>query len=221
MKFTAIALGALLWAIGTGLSFSKDAPSDAEGLIEMKVPGLQSVHMRPGARLDRYDKVMLDPIEVAFSKSWDPRPGGTQITAEEKQRIQTGLERVLREAFAKELAATHRYSITDTPGEDVLRVKAEIRDLYINAPDLQRAGITHSYTRSVGEMTLVAELRDSPSGALIARVIDRARDPEKPWLELTTSVDNVAAAQRAASEWARILRKQLDAAQGAERAPKP
>jgi len=218
MKLAAIAISAVLWAAGTGLCFAKAAPEhsvDAEGLVEVKVAGLQNVHIRPGARLDRYDKVMLDPIEVAFSKSWHPRPGGQAVTAQEKARIQNGLERVLREAFGKELAATHRYSLTDAPGDDVLRVKAEIRDLYINAPDLQRAGIMRSYTRSVGEMTLVAELRDSPSGALIARVIDRVMDPESPWLELTTSVDNAAAAQRAAAEWARILRKQLDAAHGA------
>jgi Protein of unknown function (DUF3313). len=30
----------------------------------------------------------------------------------------------------------------------------------------------------VGEMTLAAELRDSPSGALLARIIDREQDPE-------------------------------------------
>ena len=102
----------------------------------------------------------------------------------------------------------------DTPGDDVLRITAEIRDLHINAPDVPEAGITHTYTLSAGEMTLVAELRDSASGALIARVIDRERDPESPWLELTTRMDNIIAAQRAAAGWARILRERLDAAHG-------
>jgi hypothetical protein len=59
-------------------------------------------------------------------------------------------------------------------------------------------------------MRLVAELRDAPTGALIARVIDFKKDPDAPWLHFTTRVDNVAAARRAAADWARILRRQLD-----------
>jgi hypothetical protein len=104
--------------------------------------------------------------------------------------------------------------VVNAPGDDVLRIKAEIRDLYINAPDVPSATITHTYALSAGEMTLVAELRDSATGALIARVIDRKKDPEKTWLELTTRVDNVAAAQQAAAGWARTLRERLDAARG-------
>jgi hypothetical protein len=57
------------------------------------------------------------------------------------------------------------------PDEDVLRIKAEIRDLYINAPDLPRAGVSRTYALSAGEMRLVAELRDAPTGALIARLL--------------------------------------------------
>jgi len=58
----------------------------------------------------------------------------------------------------------------------------------------------------------VAELRDAPTGALIARVIDHRRDPDSVWLELTTNVENVAAARREAARWAGILIQQLDAA---------
>jgi hypothetical protein len=94
----------------------------------------------------------------------------------------------------------------------VLRIRAEIRDLYINAPDVPRAGLTRIYALSVGEMRLVAELRDSSTSALIARVIDLKRDPDAPWLHVTTRIDNVAAARRAIAEWAKILRKRLDAA---------
>jgi hypothetical protein len=188
--------------------------ADAEGLVKVKVPGLQTVYAVPGAKLAGYDKVMLDPIEVSFAKSWEPQTAGRRISASEKQEIREGLERVVREAFTKELTKSQRYKVVTAPGDDVLRIKAEIRDLYINAPDVQSATITHTYTLSAGEMTLVAELRDSATGALIARVIDRKKDPEKTWLELTTRVDNVAAAQRAAAEWARTLREQLDAAHG-------
>lgn len=190
------------------------ASADAEGLTKIKVPGLQTVYAVPGAKLSAYNKVMLDPIEVAFRRDWQPTTAHTRITAEEQQQIRDGLAKVVREAFAKELAKSRRYQVVEAPGDEVLRIKAEIRDLYINAPDVQRAGITRTYSMSAGEMTLVAELRDSASGALIARVIDHRKDPDSTWLELTTNVDNVAAAQRAAASWARILRERLDSAHG-------
>lgn len=191
-----------------------EASADAEGLVKVKVPGLQTVYARPGVNLSTYDKVMLDPIAVAFAKHWESRTPLRRITAEEQQDIKTGLEKVLREEFKKELSRSQRYSVVDAPGDDVLRITAEIRDLQINAPDLPEAGITRTYTLSAGEMTLVAELRDSASGALIARVIDRERDPDSPWLQWTTRMDNIIAAQRAAAGWARILRERLDAAHG-------
>ena len=64
--------------------------ADAEGLVKVKVPGLQTVYARPGVNLSGYDKVMLDPIAVAFSKNWEPRTPLRRITAEEQQEIKTG-----------------------------------------------------------------------------------------------------------------------------------
>jgi Protein of unknown function (DUF3313) len=188
------------------------AVADADGLVRVNVEGIDQVYARPRADLSLYKKVLLDPIEVSFRKDWDPKPGGWPVSAEEKQNIREGLARVLRQAFARELERSGRYPVVTTPTDGVLRIRAEIRDLYINAPDVPRAGRVRTYTLSVGEMTLAAELRDAPTGDLIARVIDHKRDPDSVFLELTTKVDNIAAAQRAAAQWARILREQLDAA---------
>lgn len=192
--------------------------SEAEGLVKVKVPGLQQVYARPDADLSRYRDVLLDPIEVSFRRNWDRQSiAGTRIQPEESQKIREGLARILREELAHELANSGRYRLVEQPGEDVLRVQAEIRNLQINAPDVIRPGIVRTYTLSAGEMTLVAELRDSVTGELIARVIDRYRDPETPWFELTTRVDNIAAARQAASRWASILREQLDVARQGEK----
>ncbi len=185
-----------------------------EGLAPIKVPGLDHVYARPGIDLSQYDKVMLDPVEVSFSKNWKPDPAGGPITAAEKQSIKDGMAKILRQELQKELQRSGGYALVSGADAGVLRIRVEIRDLYINAPDLPRAGPTRNYALSVGEMRLVAELRDAPTGALIARVIDYKRDPDAPWLHLTTRVDNVAAARRAAADWAKILRHQLDAAHG-------
>ena len=187
-------------------------------LQAVRVRGLQKVEAAAGADLSPYNKVLLDPIEVAFHKNWDARSvAGTRITSAEKLAMREGLARILREEFVRVLTKDGRYSVVDTAGDDVLRIRAEIKNLYINAPDLPRAASVRTYTLSLGEMTLLAELRDSVTGDLIARVTDRKRDPESAFLELTTRVDNVAAARRAAATWARILREQLDSAHAALR----
>lgn len=194
---------------------ARDAAStaaEAEGLARVSVKGVQKVYARPDANLSAYEKIMLDPIEVSFRGDWGAERGGWPISPEEKQQIREGLARILRDEFTHEIARSNRYRVVESPGADVLRIKAEIRDLVIHAPDLLRPGIVRTYTLSAGEMTLVAELRDAPTGELIARVIDHRRDPDSPWLELTTRVDNIAAARRVAASWATILREQLDAA---------
>jgi len=212
----ALVLAGLIAFSGISIADSPTAmpasAAEAEGLVRVDVKGVDQVYARKGADLSGYKKIVLDPIEVSFSRNWDPHPTGTPISAQEKQEIRQGLAHVLSDEFKTELGRSGRYQVVDAPAEDALRIKADIRDLYINAPDVFRPGRVRSYTVSTGEMTLVAELRDAASGDLIARVIDRRRDPESTWFELTTRVTNEAAAQRAASRWAGILREQLDAA---------
>ncbi len=216
MKKAAVLL--MGFAVLANLCAAQSAPQAAdtqvneEGLAAVKVKGLDHVYALPGANLSGYDKIMLDPVEVSFSKSWKPDLAGGPVTAAERQTIRNGLAKIVREELQKELQRSGRYTLVSTPDADVLRIRAEIRDLYINAPDLPRAGRSRSYALSVGEMRLVAELRDAPTGDLIARIIDFKKDPDAPWLHFTSRVDNVAAARRAAADWARILREQLDAA---------
>jgi hypothetical protein len=217
MKLTGLLLGVMISATGCSMmnaASTSDANINEEGLVPINVKGLDHVYARPGANLAPYTKVMLDPVEVSFSKDWPSDSSVQRITPEYRQRVKESLAKILRKELAKELAASGRYTLVDKPADGVLRIKADIRDLYINAPDLQTAGFTETYTLSAGHMRLVAELRDAPTGELIARVIDYKEDPDSPWLQLTTSIDNAAAAERAADDWARILRRQLDAARG-------
>lgn len=199
------------------LSFAAEPPAaNAEGLVEVRVRGLQQYLVQPDADLARYRAIMLDPVEVSFDRRWNPKPAGRELTVEEKTKLRTDVARIVQKEFTGELTKGG-YQIVTEPGDDVLRVRAEVRDLYLNAPDIPRPSRTQSFTRSAGELSLVAELRDSASGALIARALDRYEDPEDNWFQLTTSIDNNEAVRDAAERWARGLRSQLDKA----RAVKP
>ncbi len=212
LRAISMALGVLVLAQMQGVGWAEPA-ADADGLVPVKIAGLDSVRVRSGADLSHYNAVLLDPIEVSFRKDWErTSAAGWPVTPKESLDIRQRLAKVLREEFIRTLERDGKYAVATAPADNVLRIKAEIRNLYLNAPDLPRAGIRRSYTLSVGEMTLSAELRDSVTGALIARVHDREEDPESAWLELTTSVDNDAAARRAAQKWSRILLKELNLA---------
>jgi hypothetical protein len=217
MRNPLLLLTAALAMAGTTAANPGDVSSktvaDDEGLVSVDVPGLNHVYARPGAHLSGYTKIMLDPVEVSFNKSSNPEPRGSSVTVAQKQTIKMGLAKLLRQELANELVRSGRYSLVGAAEEGVLRIRAEIRDLDINMPALPRAAADGNYSLSVRRIRLVAELRDAPTGALIARVVDFKKDPQSAWMQLTRPVNNIAATRRAAAHWAQILRGQLDAAQ--------
>jgi len=187
-----------------------------DGLQKVSVKGLALAYAKPGATLAAYNRVKLDPVEVAFRKDWNPTRTGSslKLSAEERENIRSGTAKIVLEEFAKELRAKSSYQVVDETGPDVLRVKVSIVNLYVNAPDTMSAGRSRTYTVSAGEMTLFAELFDSETGEIIARVVDRREARGTGRMTLTNSVVNAGEAQDIASSWARILRNALDKAHG-------
>lgn len=187
-----------------------------DGLEKIKVKGIDLAYARPGASLAGYSKMIIDPVEVAFRKDWDPNRTGSRmkVAPQERENIRNGVAAIVQEEFAKEIGKGGTYQVVTEPGADVLRLRANIADLYVNAPDTMTPGRTQTYTISAGEMTLVAELVDSESGQVIARVVDRRESQGTGMMTLTNSVVNRQEASVIASSWARILRKRLDAAHG-------
>jgi hypothetical protein len=171
------------------------------------------IYIREGATLSAYRKVMLDPVQVAFDKQWsrDRR----DVDADDRERIRDGVAEEFREVFTAELQQSGGYEIVADVAPDVLRVTAVIVDLFVTAPDVATAGRTKSYTVSAGRMTLIAELRDSESGAILARVADRKEASNSNYFQWTTRTSNTADARRILRSWAVALRKGLDSARGA------
>jgi hypothetical protein len=187
-----------------------------DGLQKISVKGIDLAYTFPDATLAAYKKVRLDPIEVSFHKDWDPTRTGSvfKISASDREKIRTGVAKVVYEEFVKELQTKSTYQVVDETGPDVLRVKAVVANLYVNAPDVASAGRSRTYVSSAGEMTLIAELHDSESGQVLARVVDRQAARDYGTMRMNSSVFNVAEAKDIAANWARILRESLDRAHG-------
>lgn len=207
-----------------GAAAAEGPPESWDGLIEVKPKRMDVAFLLPGADFRPYTKVMMDPTQVAFNKDWMKsindrnRDLSRRVTDEDAAKImeaaRTNFDEVFHEAFQKA-----GYEVVKTPGPEVLRVLTGIANLYVNAPDPMSAGRSRTYTANAGEATVVIELRDSMTGALLGRVIDRRETRESMGLQWTTSVSNVSDFRALFKQWAEITAKGLAVAK--EHSPVP
>jgi hypothetical protein len=185
-----------------------------DGLELIKSKKVDVLYRLPGASLTSYNKILLDPVQVAFKKKWTPDP--MRVNANDRERIRKDIAEEFHKVFTKELQERGGYTFVETAGPDVLRVSTGLVNIYITAPDTVQAGRSRTYTTSAGEMTLVAELRDSESGAVLARAADRESANSTLGMQWTSRLTNEADARQIILGWAKILRKALDAARSPE-----
>ena len=186
------------------------------GLQKTTVKGIDLAYVRPGAKLASYDKVIVEPVQVSFSAAWKPKRIGSSLPLpeDERERIRAGVARIVHEEFVRELGAKSSYRVVTSAGPDVLRVKPDIVNLYVTAPDTGSAGRSRTYSASAGQMTLVAELSDAASGEVQARLVDRREAQRSGAMRLSSTVENSEEARTIAAAWARALRAAMDRAHG-------
>ena len=99
-----------------------------------------------------------------------------------------------------------------TPEPDVLLLVGAVIDVVSNIPpdvESARFGRGGVYLTSVGDATLVIELRDSESGEILARAADR-RAAEAAFAFEVNTVTAWSEVRRLASYWASLLRRRLE-----------
>jgi hypothetical protein len=138
----------------------------------------QRIYLLPGANFSPYTKVILDPTEVAFRKNfvrdYNRSTGSiTQRISEEDandalSKVKDGMGDVFADEFQKA-----GFQVVQQPGPDVLRVRTGVIDLVVNAPDIRSSSRQYSASWEAGQATLVVEARDSQTGALLGRALDR------------------------------------------------
>ena len=203
-----------------GAAHAADAPKTWEGLEQRKVKGVDLVYVRPGAKFSGYRSVLIDrPVEVAFDHDWDPNEGvrstARRLSATDIQAIRDEMAAEFLSVFTDELAKGG-YAPVEQSRDDTLRLHAQVANVYINAPERMEPGRVTSYTLESGRATLELELRDGPTGQLLARVVDEKTAQRSGTLQVTNSVTNSADFRLAVRSWARRLVKELDALNGKE-----
>jgi hypothetical protein len=212
--FALTALALLAAAAQPALAASK-APTNWDGLVPVKGRSMDFVYVMPGADFRPYTKVMLDPTEVAFKKNWlrdmnDSVNTSRRMTDGDAAKImeaaRSGFEDIFREAFEQA-----GYQVVTAPGPDVLRIGTGVADLYINAPAaIEPVGVSRTYTANAGEATLIVEVRDSQTNALMGRVVDqRETRTSAGQMQRSSSVTNRSDFRDLFKNWARICAKGL------------
>jgi hypothetical protein len=188
-----------------------------EGLVRVPSKQVDSVYVRRGATLAPYKRVMLDSIDFAFKQDWQKQH--PEVSADDLTRVRSQGSAVFHEIFSAALTMNDGYPLTMQSAPDVLRVTATISELDLSAtPGV--GGTQRMYVVSPGDLTLLMELRDSQSGALLARAIDRDKGRAIGDLQVAGAVANSAQARQALEMWAGLLRGALDAARSTP-APSP
>jgi hypothetical protein len=152
------------------------APESWDGLSLVKAKHFDAAYLLPGADFRGYTKVMLDPTEVAFEKDWIRNYNSGSIDLSQRisdsdakeilTAVRSGFEETFRKAFAEA-----GYEVVNEPAPDVLRLRTAVVNLSVAAPD-RDIGRSRTYSRDAGGATVIVELRDSTSGALLGRAVD-------------------------------------------------
>ena len=198
---------------------SPDAEVSFDGLHVILNSEADKAWAVPGLDLSGYTKIMLRGEGIEYRPGGESgrtyysrsRGGPYEVTEDQKERL---LE-VVREGFLEELAKSEKFTITDEVGPDVLMVRGGLLDGVSYVPPESISGRVSVYLSSVGEATLVIELRDSISGAILVRAVDRAAAEDISGMMESNRVTNTADVRRLVSRWGRALRERLDELGGA------
>jgi len=192
-----------------------NAEVTADGLVRVEKSVADAAWVKPDFDLTPYKKLMIASAGVSYKKlkpvnEFQAR-NETEFPVKEENKAQ--FNQILKEEFTKELSKLQRYQIVDKPGPDVLMLVGAVINVESNIPpDIDTAkfaGRGGVFLTSVGDATLVIELRDSQSGEVLGRAAD-GRAAESPFAFEANSVTVWTQVRLLAQSWASLLRKRLE-----------
>jgi len=215
---TALVFSAVLVACTTApptIQTGPDAELSFDGLHKVDNSQADVAWARPDFDLSGYSKIL--PVSAGIEYRQVKNKGKTMMTRsqggpyfiDDKSRRQ--FEALVAEVFTEEMQKLKRYEIVDEPGPDVLIVHGGLLDVTSYVPPDPVGGRSYIFLSSVGEATLVLELRDSETGTILARSVDRrAAETIGDTFSHSNSVTNSAEARMLIRHWATRLREGLD-----------
>ena len=186
-----------------------------DGLHRVNWEPFRTTYVKPGADLQRYNKVLVQEVTVSYKTP--PRRGSFNRDAivpnyALSDSAIASLKRYFHKAFVEALGKSQNFAAVEAPGPEVLLISGHIVNLQIQVPPERDQAVDETdYTTSSGQMTLILDARDSKSGEPLVRV-GQARAIQMSgggWHE-SDPVSNSGAVRDMFRTWASDLRRELD-----------
>jgi hypothetical protein len=186
-----------------------------DGLTRVDRAVMDMAWVKADLDLSVYTKLMLVGVEMQFRAADSDgkyyRPGrGSANSFAISEEGKSMLREVMGEAIREELAKSERYELTNEPGPGTLVLIGTLVDVISKTPPDDAPGRYDVYLSSVGEATLVVELRDSLTNEVLARAADRRAAETSGYAVPATPVTAWNEVRRLGRSWATLLRKRLD-----------
>lgn len=216
-----IALVAIAFAAGCSSTpeFSSD-PDDVthDGLTKLNRTIMDAVWAREDIDLTGVTKVRFKGLGVEYRNVNGPysgragsgttRSSSSQTVFQLDEATRALFEEEIRGAFMEEIGRSSVFEVTDEAGPDVIDVHIGLLDVISRVPP-ETVGRSRIFIDSVGEATLVLEVRDSISNTVLARAVDR-RAAQNFTAQESTPPRNRAEVRRLGRRWGQLIRDGLD-----------
>jgi len=195
---------------------SAEAEVTFDGLHEVKGGRADQAWAKPGVDISQYSKIMLQGVGIEYRPGGeDPRSfrsrnagGPYEVTEPQKKRFRA----ITVNTFIEELSKSEHFTLVEEAGPDVLLIRGGLLDVVSWVPE-EPIGRGAVFISKVGEATLVLELRDSITEAVLVRAVDRRAAEGNDFaggLSKSNRVTNQADVKRVVRYWGQLLRERLD-----------
>jgi hypothetical protein len=191
-----------------------DAEVTFDGLVRVDNTAFKRVWADPDADLNRYTKILPHRAEIEFravkgkagSAYGNSSKNEFPIADNDREKIIA----TISEVFVEEISQNQRFALAEDTGPDTLILAVSLLDIVSRVPS-ERAGRGDIFISTVGEITLVLELKDSQSGETLLRAAERrAVEPAGSRGMRSSSVANMSELRRLARRWGTRIRNGLD-----------
>jgi len=211
-------LGAMIVIAGCATDPSIQSGPNAEttfdGLVRIDHARFEAAWIDPDVDLKKYNKIIPGGAEFEFRSVQKMSASAARRSNEREFWISdTNKQRLVdtvTELFTEELQKSEHFTVTDEPGPDALIIVGGLHDIVSQVPP-EDVGRSEVWLRSLGEATLVIELRDSLSNEVVYRAVERrAAETVGNQMIRANTATTWAEVRRWARRWAVRLREGLD-----------
>lgn len=202
------------------LQSGEGAETTFDGLVRVDNTIMDSVWARPGIDITGYRKVLFMPVGISY-RDVEPSDATTALRRTPRTRApelrefqldeetKAYFEAEIGKAFAEEVSGSTVYQVVDEPAPDVLQIGVALLDVVSRVPP-QAASQPRVFIESVGEATLVLEVRGSMSNTVYLRAVDRRAAQQQSEMIESNRVSNAAEIRRLGRRWGTLARNGLE-----------